>query len=166
MSAKQRTGPGGTVIGLGRSDIRPHLGDIGVLHDLVTAVADSAIGGMMALSRDEVSQDDLRRRDALGARRLARILLGREPGFAPVPGWNQPGGIDAAVAARLRLGDHDAEERLVTALRGLQLDAKLAAYMAIKGADEAEWRGLIQDTITSLVEIFLPGEAPGGARRA
>lgn len=118
--------------------------------------------GMMALARDEMGHEELRRIDDVGARRLARILLGLEEGFLGVPGWNQPGGIDAAVAERLHLSETDPEERLVSALRGLQLDAKLAAYMALKGAAESEWHGLIQDTVKGLVEVFLPRRTADG----
>lgn len=90
------------------------------------------------------------------AKWLADVLLGKDPDYPGMPGWNEPGGIDRFVAGQVGAEETDPEivlEHMATSL--FAEVAQVAAYAGEDGVTDEQWQWQYEDALDRFTRLCL-----------
>lgn len=137
---------------------RAYLGDPTVVEALLRLVLSEAT--------KVINQDPTKGKKKIRSlcRHAAKVLLGYEEAYAPVPGWNEPGAIDEFAAKWLGSAEADPVTRLEHTVLKLVLEAlDIGDYAATPGVLPEQWKwqldAMMQKYVGVLMGIDLPTQA-------
>ncbi len=136
-------------------DGHPYLGDTSAIHDLIGKLASEALVRLVQISLGTMTVEEAGEHDLRGAQALARIFLGQEPGFNLVPGWNQPGAIDAFVAQESEIAETEPVARLATLFLLMIQDMYGAARLTDEGYPDDDVQTAIDGSLETVTAVLI-----------
>lgn len=134
-----------------------YLGDRAMVNGLLRTVASGLLNSMASIKDPADRIARLKR----GCRNTAAALLGQRSRFAPMPGWNTPGGIDAFCAKWLGIAETDPKDRMESAVLQMMNELfEVADYAGTPGVLEEQWRWQIDATLDWYTDLFLGVSPP------
>lgn len=127
-----------------------YLGDVQLLQTMLRFYGKQAIDALA-----EKNQVDYKGDLQKIANRVSKILLGDDKSYTVVPGWNQPGRIDVALAESLGLDETNPQERMAHAFLLMVGDLTDIAYDAgANGILDEQWQGSVDALFERYALIF------------
>lgn len=133
----------------------PYLGDAEVVRDLVGNLGSDALLRLVEVSNGTMTGEQAAEKDAEEARALAQVFLGQDPDYNGLQHWNEPGKIDAFVAAEADIAEQEPEARIATLLLLMIQDMYAAAQMMDAGEAEADAKAAIDGSIEGTTALLM-----------
>ena len=131
---------------------RAYLGDPQAVESLLKNEAAIVLGALHQPDFDHVID--------LAGKRVAKAILGQDPKWHKVDGWNEPGGVDESIAKWYGSYGPDAETRISGVFHGLIAElVEIMAYSQTPGVPPENWNYQPEAAFQSLA-MSLIGVSP------
>ena len=97
-------------------------------------------------------------------RRIGKIVLGKDPSWTKVKGWNEPGGVDVSIAEWYGVDETDPEGRICGAFLSLISELlDIHEYSQVAGVTPNMWQWQV-DAAFNCLALSLVGMSPAAQR--
>lgn len=143
----------------GEDGAASYLGDMAVVDAIIRNLAADISDRQQKVAAGEMQSDEAVRLDFLQAYGTAKIFLGRNSSYAPVPDWHidsMASGVAPFCVAFYNMVDVETAEDVLVAVMGLFVRSVYEGIqLAADGAPQDRWQTVIDGSIETIVDLMV-----------